>query len=263
MTSTYTRRDAEALRSHYRSAGYVSIPDFLDSQELSSLKDQLARTIDVVVPDMPAEDVYWEDVTNEASLKQLQRLHVHDPELRKWLVTGPFARLAAILLEDEPAPQNLQYFNKAPGVNRPTPSHQDGAYFAIAPMNAVTIWLALENVSPEQGCVRYVPGSHLDGLRPHTRGNTLGFSREIADYGAEDIAREQAFPCEAGHVIAHHALTVHRADGNASPDLHRRALGFIYFGAACAIDKRARDEYQRQLDQDLRRAGRLELRVSQ
>lgn len=262
MTGAHARLDADTLKAHFRSSGFVSIEGFLDPEELSTLRRELTRVIAHVVPDIPQEDVYRENLADSVSLKQIQRLHVHDPTLRNWLLDGPFAQLAAVLLEDEPAAQNLQYFDKAPGANQATPPHQDGAYFPIKPMNAVTLWLALEDVGLEQGCVHYVVGSHLGGLRPHARSHTLGFSRELAEYGAKDASREQAFPCAAGHVIAHHPLTVHRANGNASPNHHRRALGFIYYGAACAIDQGARDGYQQQLDADLHRSGRLAPRSS-
>jgi phytanoyl-CoA hydroxylase len=246
--------DAVALQASFASDGFVSIPGFLDAEELQAIRSDLERVVRDVVPRMPAEEVYHEDVDDPSSLKQLQRLHVHDPTFNAHLAKGPFARLAAVLLDEYSAPQNLQYFDKAPGTNRPTPAHQDGAYFPITPVNAVTIWLALENVGREQGCMRFARGSHLEGLRPHQRGGTLGFSRELV---GEEGGNEVAVPCEAGHVTAHHALTVHRADGNSSPDRHRRALGFIYYGASCVIDEDARAGYQARLDEELRAAGRL------
>ena len=45
---------------------------------------------------------------------------------------------------------NLQYFNKSPGANKPTPPHQDGYYFMITPCEAVTMWLALDEVDDEE-----------------------------------------------------------------------------------------------------------------
>lgn len=258
MVGAHARLAEPALRERFGKDGFVSIAEFLDATEVGDLRGEVDRVVREVVPGMPSEAVYLEDVGKAASLKQLQQLHVHDAALGRWLLAGPFERLAALLLQDTPVPQNLQYFDKAPGINRPTPPHQDGAYFPIEPQNAVTIWLALEDVGLEQGCVRYVRGSHRHGLRQHERGDTLGFSREIVDFGPEDRALEEVFPCAAGHVIAHHALTIHRAAGNTSADRHRRALGFIYYGAACRTDTAARDAYQAQLDLDLRAAGRID-----
>ena len=58
--------------------------------------------------------------------------------------------------------------NKAPGTNIPTPWHQDAAYWIDMPdTRAVSCWLALDNTFIENGCMWYVPGSHVKEIRPH------------------------------------------------------------------------------------------------
>lgn len=74
-----------------------------------------------------------------------------------------FEKLASILLHDEVIGKNIQYFNKPPKIGKPTPAHQDGYYFMLEPNEAVTMWMALEPVDEENGCVRYVKGSHKKG----------------------------------------------------------------------------------------------------
>ena len=44
----------------------------------------------------------------------------------------------------------------------------------------------------------------------------------------EDLAAEEAMPAAPGNLLAHHALTIHRAGGNLSATRSRRALGFIF-----------------------------------
>ena len=115
--------DPPHLQRAFRADGFVSIADFLDAEQVATVRAAVDRVLREVVPTMPAEQVYREDPADPSTLKQLQRLHEHDPALRRWILDGPVAELAAILLDDEPAAQNLQYFDKAPGHNRPTPSH--------------------------------------------------------------------------------------------------------------------------------------------
>ncbi len=47
--------------------------------------------------------------------------------------------------------------------------HQDGTYFGywIALAEQVTAWIALTDATPEMGCVKIIPGSHVIGQRPH------------------------------------------------------------------------------------------------
>ena len=217
MHAGWRRRDDRCARSDERRriarglrVGRIRLDCRLLSTARSSASCETSSLACCVTsfPACPGKRCTSRTLRDPGSLKQLQRLQVHDQRLGEYLISGPFARLAEILLGEPPDPQNLQYFNKAPGVNRATPAHQDGAYFPIEPMNAVTIWLALEDIGPAQGCLRYLRGSHRDGLRPHRRSCTLGFSRELIGDASKNVEREVAFPCAAGHVMG-----APRADG--------------------------------------------------
>ena len=179
---------------------------------------------------MPREHVFFEDKSDPATLKQLQQMFAYDAYFNSLMFDSRFERLAAEILQTDVRGINMQYFNKPPSVNQPTPPHQDGFYFMLEPPEAVTMWLALEPVDEENGCIRYVRGSHTQGLRPHARTDVLGFSQGITDYGTvADTTNEVAIPAGAGDLLVHHALTIHRADGNQSDTRSRRALGLIYY----------------------------------
>ena len=138
-----------------------------------------------------------------------------------------------------------------------TPPHQDGYYFRLEPNEAVTMWLALEDVDEENGCVRYVPGSHKLGMRPHGMTGTLGFSRGITDYGPEDVHKEVFFPTKAGDLLVHHSLTIHRADGNSSLSRTRKAIGLIYYAEKAKQDVKAVEAHRRQLTRDLKAQDKI------
>ena len=106
-------------------------------------------------------------------------------------------------------------------------------------------------------CVTY-PGSHKKGMRPHGKTGTLGFSQGITDFpNRHDEATEIAFPAEPGDLLAHHALTIHRAGGNLSPNRNRRALGLIYYSVNAKRDEAAWQAYQQQLNLELKSLGKI------
>ena len=147
----------------------------------------------------------------------------------------------------------MQYFNKPPGYGKASPAHQDGAYFMLEPNEAVTMWLALDEVDEENGCLRYSPCSHLTGIHPHARTTTLGFSLGLVTHSPHGEVTVCARP---GDLAAHHAATRHRAEGNMSATRSRRALGLIYYScrAVESVDKR---KYQDELSKELKEAGKL------
>ncbi len=257
-STAYLKKHADRLAHEFNLDGYVSIPGFYSGKELEALIEAKERYIREVVPKTPASEVYYEDKADPTTLKQLFNIWKHDAYFGDMMTQGPLPTLARIVLGEEVTPANMQYFNKPPGVGQPTPPHQDGFYFHLTPNHAVTIWIALEDIEPEQGCVKYVQGSHRHGMRWHGRTETLGFSQGMLDFGTEhDMANLVSFPCKAGHLIAHHSLTIHLADGNSTTDHSRQAFGAVYFAAACKENKETKAAYQAQLDEKLVASGKI------
>lgn len=242
--------DFRRLREDFERDGYVFISGFLSAEEVNELKQKLASFIQNVVPTMADNEVFYEGKQDSTTLKQLINLNRYDAYFEKILENSRFDALAAEVLGETVLPKTLEYFNKPPQIGQPTPPHQDAYYFKITPPQAATMWLALEDADEENGCVRYVKGSHKNGMRSHQRTQINGFSQCIVDFGREEDHRnEVAFPAQAGDLLVHHAMTIHRAGGNASQFRSRRALGFIYFGESAQEDTEAKNRYQEQLNQ--------------
>ncbi|MEC7200442.1 MAG: phytanoyl-CoA dioxygenase family protein [Verrucomicrobiota bacterium] len=239
------------LLRDFRKHGFVAMQSFLDPAERSELEKQLSEQVLPSLHKLPAEHVFYEDRQSRESLKQIQHLESHYKWFADWMHDRP-RKLAESLLGEDVVPKNLQYFNKVPGMNQPTPPHQDGYYFMLQPPVALTMWLALDEVDVTNGCLCYVPGSHRQGLRMHAPTRTLGFSQGVMDYGDADKASEIACPAQAGDLLVHHALTIHRAAKNSHPTRQRRALGFIFYGQSAREDRQRKAAYQRQLEQRLR-----------
>ncbi len=103
--------------------------------------------------------------------------------------------------------------------------HQDVNYFGIEPSDVTcNIWLALTDASEQAGCMRFVPGSHTNGLIDHeitmdeknllTRGQTV--------HGV-DVSKSVTAPLHPGEASIHHGHLLHCSPPNLSD--HRR-IGF-------------------------------------
>ncbi len=249
---------AEQIKSDYDRDGYVRLPGFLSPDELNKLLTNLNRYIEDVVPGLPNTEVFYEDKTHSNTLKQLIRMCEHDPFFRGMMDDSDFTRLAELLLDRDTSSRNMQFFNKPPKIGLPTPPHQDGYYWMINPCEGLTMWLALEEVDEENGCVRYATGSHLGGMRTHSRTNTLGFSQGITDFpSTDDKANEVVMTARPGDLLVHDAKTVHWADGNTSDARTRKAMGLVYFSDRAVADTEAQAAYQKKLTEDMEKAGKI------
>lgn len=245
----------KSLKSSFDKDGYVYIPGFLSPEEMQVLNKNVQRFIAEKIPAMSTSHYFYEDKNDVTTLKQMQDLEKYDPYFKAMAVDSKFEEVAKALLEENVVCKTVEYFNKPPKIGKPTPPHQDGYYFMLDPQQAVTMWLALEKADEENGCVKYVKGSHLKGMRTHGRTATLGFSQQIVDFGtAEDIKNEIVFPANPGDLLVHHSLTIHRAGANTTVDRTRKAMGLIYWGESAKEDKEAKERYMQQLAKEREKA---------
>jgi len=248
----------DVVQKAFRRDGYIVVRSFLDAEEVAEVYANLDRVIREVVPTLPREQTFYEEKGDDNTLKQIQQLQKNDAYFGRLFSNSKFEQLAELLLDGPVDGRNMQYFNKPPLIGKATPPHQDGYYFMIKPTEAVTMWLAMDHVDEENGCVRYIHGSHEWGMRPHGRTQTLGFSQGVMDYGIEsDRANEVALPAQPGDLLVHHCMTIHRADGNVSANRTRRALGFVYYSAQAEVDEEADAAYQKRLADEMKQAGKL------
>ncbi len=101
---------------------------------------------------------------------------------------------------------------------RATPWHQDEAYRVDASFHyeQLSIWLALQDVPVEAGCMEFLRGSDQEGVRPH-RSPGGDVAVHVIEYDGEvEAARCVACPVRAGEATVHHGRTLHRAGPNVS-----------------------------------------------
>lgn len=234
--------DFAALKKDYDRDGFVVVRQFLVEDDLAVLTRQLDRYISEVVPTLPDGDAFYHDKSRPETLKQMQHMG-QDAFFRDYRQHKSWCELATTLIGEPAQAQEPEWFNKPPGIEHLTPPHQDNYYFNLLPPNAATLWLALDDVDAENGCLRYVRGSHRRGLRPHAATSVLGFSQGITDYGPGDTESEVAVKLRPGDLVAHHCETIHRADVNRSATRNRRAFAFVFRGESCQLNEEAHQRY--------------------
>lgn len=181
----------------------------------------------VVIPDLVPADVLAEaaaaidpfDARTEAFLRSLdgERLMIAEagaitfsvhlaarlPVLRR-LVTDPaLTGIAADLIGPDVRLYWDQAVYKKPEKPRRFPWHQDNGYAYVEPQHYLTIWLALTDATPDNGCPHVVPGLHRRGTLEHHYVEPLGW--ECLD----DPPGSVAAPVPAGGAVVFSSLTPH------------------------------------------------------
>jgi ectoine hydroxylase-related dioxygenase (phytanoyl-CoA dioxygenase family) len=151
--------------------------------------------------------------------------HFEDERLMPFLLAPPILDLVECVLGPSFLLWSSHFICKEPRVGRATPWHRDADYWsgrADRYDQIVTVWLALDDVDRDNGCMQVIPRSHLMtdfGYRPVDR-DTNTFSSEIVDL---DTSTAVAFELRRGQCSLHDARMAHGAEPNSSP---RRRLGY-------------------------------------
>jgi ectoine hydroxylase-related dioxygenase (phytanoyl-CoA dioxygenase family) len=134
----------------------------------------------------------------------------------------------------------VETFNKPAKVGSGVPPHQDNAYFCLSPADVLTVWVALDVVTADNGPVFYVPGSHKLGALPHkpsgVKGNSMGLAQPF-DKG--DVFQGTLEP---GDALIHHGQTIHYSGPNRT-DRARRGLLMVFRGEHALPDAQLKAAY--------------------
>ena len=236
-----------AQRDAFFEDGLVVLGKLLDEAVVAAIEVEYDRFMSGVHADVMGKD--FTDMSkpfgtpfDEWSVVNGMLPHRYHPPLRN----NAWERLAAeIAAEVFPGVEMVQDYDqlldKRPGKGDAVfAMHQDMAYWPPASLTAndtrtVTLTLAIDDETADNGCIRYVPGSQKERkLRPH---RPLHEGREeghavIAEVRDGEEIRLAEVP--RGGVTLHDEWVVHGSPGNASPR-HRRTY-VIAFRTRAIVD---------------------------
>jgi ectoine hydroxylase-related dioxygenase (phytanoyl-CoA dioxygenase family) len=107
-------------------------------------------------------------------------------------------------------------------VDYESPWHQDWAYWGGS--HKISVWIALDEATPENGCLQILPSSHRAAIDHDKAQGVVGFGNRL-DPGERgmDLSKAVTIPARPGTAIFFHDLTLHASLPNRSGK-DRRAL---------------------------------------
>ncbi len=193
---------SEAEVATYHEKGYV-VPDYrLPEETLQRIRSDHDRLL--------AKHPDFRDNCSALLSYDLGFLnYARDPEILE---------MAAQLIGPDICLWNMSFFAKPALNGKKTPYHQDGEYWPIQPLATCTVWIAIDEATEENGCLKYIPGSHKDTrLMAHEVKPDADYTlnRELAksEYD-ESIAENLILP--AGGMALHDIYIAHGSEENRS-----------------------------------------------
>ena len=219
----------------YRSSGFIVIENLLSEEELEHWR----KTVTIAVKEragikIPGKEIKIgeADGINEDAdyfgkvFDQLLNLWQTDEGVKKLMLDERLGNMAAQLAGvDGIRIWHDQALIKRPWAN-PTSWHLDTPFWSFSDRNAISIWVALDNATLENGCLFFIPGSHKQtNFDKITIGRNMDGIFDV--YPQLKNTMPIAAPMKAGSCSFHNGLTVHGANANMTSGF-RRAMTCAY-----------------------------------
>lgn len=233
-------RQLDELLTDYRRDGVVRVRSLFSAEEVQQIRVELDRYTRDELPKRPVDACTYE--SDGSTVRNLWRLEEHHPKFcDELLESKDITSVAGTLVCGEPVLVAVETFNKAARVGSGVPYHQDNAYFCQSPPDMLTIWVAIDSVTNENGPVYYVRGSQHEML-PTTPSGVTGNSIGLATPPETPESQQFCGLLDPGDALIHHCQTIHRSEPNRS-EQSRLGLLFIYRAAHTSLNPELKSAY--------------------
>jgi hypothetical protein len=211
---------SEAEVAHYHEHGYV-IPDWrLPAAVLEQMRADF-EALKAANPAVGSDNMICPHVPSGG----VQGLH-GNPVWLEHARIPEILDMVAQLIGENVALWGTTVFGKPPGTGKRVPWHQDGEYWPIRPLATCSAWIALDDATPENGCLRVIPGSHKQQrLRSHAQDDSDELAlNQVLSPEEYDESEAVDFVLKAGQVSLHDVYLVHGSEPNLSD---KRRAGYV------------------------------------
>ena len=201
---------AETHHREMRELGYTLLEGVFNAEDMSFVAGRIEANQRRRRDEETAGTGLKEDISFTPFLAEA------DPELMAFVKRPEFVAITTAFL----GPDTDLYWNQAVykpgGGTKPFPWHQDDGYTAVLPSPYLTLWIALNDTTVENGCIWVLPGTHRRGLVPHQR-TPIG----LECHSLDDADQGVPVPVKAGSVAAFWSLTMHKSGVNVSNEVRK------------------------------------------
>ena len=145
--------------------------------------------------------------------------HFAHPELFEWLLADEVLDFVEAFIGSDIVLWSSHFISKPPGDGKRVPWHEDSAYWneRLSEHEVLTVWLAIDDSTRENGCMRVVADSHRHGFSDYVEvdRNTHVFGREIVAEQV-DMSRVVDLELREGQCHIHHSKMIHGSNPNTS-----------------------------------------------
>jgi ectoine hydroxylase-related dioxygenase (phytanoyl-CoA dioxygenase family) len=224
--------DIETFKKQYERDGFCILPEVFSPSEVAAMRAANDEIIERARGRTKSDDLFDLERSHRPDaprVRRVKRPHDAHPFFRTLAADAKILSYVAALIGPDVRLHHSKVNLKTAQFGAPLEWHQDWAFIPHSNQDLAIAAILLDDCTPENGPVLYIPGSHRGPLYPHHHDGRF--------YGAIDVAGvklpvDKAVPAlgPAGSLVLHHTMTVHGSALNKSA-ADRRLLFYEYAAA--------------------------------
>jgi phytanoyl-CoA hydroxylase len=207
----------EGDRAFFEANSYLRLSGVFGAAELAAMSQELDTFIDrFVVPhkgwDGAWREAYLSEEENERSvLSTAHEMELFSAALGRAILAPRIVNAVSGLIGPDVEFHHMTLHAKGPEYGTPFPLHQDYPFYPHSDGRYVLALVHIDHADEENGCIKFLPGSHREGPLPHVSEHGEAGHPHLPP---EDYPFEKAVSCpaEAGDVVL---FSIHSVHGSA------------------------------------------------
>ncbi len=184
--------------------GYIAPISIYSDEEINSIREYF-------------DDLLGRVVAEGGTSYSISSAHMKYGPVYDILTNSKIVACVKDLLGDNVIGWGSHFFCKMPGDGMTVAWHQDSSYWPLTPTKAVTVWLAIDDADIENGCMRFLSGSHHYGHVTYKASNPDEHNvlNQTIDH-PEQYGTPVDDILKAGQISIHSDLLLHGSEANNS-----------------------------------------------
>ena len=248
------KTELNKLRKDYNNNGWVLYEKIFTKKEINDINNKIDIFLKKNYQKYSGKTINFAGKNKKSkNIKNINSFHQLSDSayIRKKSQDKKIRTITKYLLNSKEKFMASELFAKPAQKGLPSPIHQDNFYWCVKGGNALTVWIALDDVTSANGGIQYYNESQKLGVVKHEPSYAKGSSQKVSNLEKYNNFKKVCPRLRAGDALFHHSEIMHGSSSNNSGK-RRRGLTFQFKDFYATYDVKLKKKYLKSLNKQIK-----------
>ena len=248
------KTELDKLRKNYYKNGWILYKKIFTKKDVKDINDKIDSFLKKNYQKYSGKTINFAGKNKiSKNIKDINSFHQLSDSayIRKKSKDKKIRTITKYLLNSKEEYIASELFAKPAQKGLPSPIHQDNFYWCVKGGNALTVWIALDDVTSANGGIQYYNESQKLGVVKHEPSYAKGSSQKVSNLEKYNNFKKVCPRLRAGDALFHHSEIMHGSSSNNSGK-RRRGLTFQFKDFYATYDVKLKKKYLKSLNKQIK-----------